>query len=102
MHDYKSPRHSLPTLTGCADAPARRSSPPSLSRAGAQLPECYMRNNVELNLVAGDIVRLKSGSCKMVVLGYGEYCHIRCGWIAYTSQEPQEAEYPVAALKLEP
>lgn len=49
----------------------------------------------------GSVVRLKSGSGKMVVTGFvmEGYC---CEWIGFNNHQPFKAIYPGSCLEIEP
>lgn len=46
----------------------------------------------------GDVVRLNSGSCKMVVV-YVSQLEVTCAWHT-TEWGPQEARYPYRAIRI--
>ena len=52
----------------------------------------------ERPLDIGDIVRLKSGSPKLTVVGH-TMSGVAVAWIAFNSQEPQQAIYPLSCLE---
>lgn len=55
---------------------------------------------VERPLDIGDVVRLKSGSPKLTVVGF-TMSGVAVAWIAYNGQEPQQAVYPLSCLEVD-